>query len=62
VCTKTDGSIRGVYPRSYELQRPLTRKNAPNTKQSTTVIVRLLFCIHTRKDPSMFEARCGTST
>jgi hypothetical protein len=37
------------------------RKNALNTKQSTTVIVRLFLSIHLRKEPSTFEARCGTA-
>jgi hypothetical protein len=35
------------------------RKNVPNTRQSTTVIARLCFPIHVRKDSSMVEARCG---
>jgi hypothetical protein len=46
---------------SYSPEKALTRKNTPNTKPSTTVIVRLCFSIHPRKDTSMFEARCGTA-
>src|SRR5215217_7226025 len=46
------------YLCSYAPHRPPTRKNAPNTRQSTTVIARLCFPIHVRKDSSMVEARC----
>jgi hypothetical protein len=35
------------------------RKNTPNARQSTTVIARLCFRIHVRKDSSMVEARWG---
>jgi hypothetical protein len=48
------------YLCSYTAHRPPTRKNAPNARQSTTVIARLCFPIHVRKDSSMVEARCGT--
>src|SRR5215217_5169499 len=48
------------YLCSYAPHRPPTKKNAPNTRQSTTVIERLCFPIHVRKDSSMVEARCGT--
>jgi hypothetical protein len=47
------------YLCSYAPHIPPTRKNAPNTRQSTTVIARLCFPIHVRKDSSMVEARCG---
>jgi hypothetical protein len=37
------------------------RKNAPKTKQIATVILRLCFPIHFRKDPSIVEARLGAA-
>ena len=42
--------------RPHVPRRPLMRKNAPNTKQITTVIVRLCLPIHACKDPSIDEA------
>ena len=42
--------------RSHVPRRPLMRKNTPNTKQITTVIVRLCLPIHACKDPSIDEA------
>jgi hypothetical protein len=45
---------------AYGPTRPLSRKNVPNKRQSTTVMMRLFFSIHLRKEPSTSEARCGT--
>jgi hypothetical protein len=58
---KCSSQVFNDYPWSYNPEKPLTRKNTPNTKHSTTVIVRLFFSIHACSDTSMFEARCGTA-